>query len=176
MVEADDGGKYKEAIKSAFVRRGILSLEAAMVISKPGAAVGTRRGIASMVDVDLDAGGSAPVPQVPLDGARFGLPDIGSIVVDSPGQTKRIAVRSASLAAVGSVTPPSHEAAAHAFVEDLFQRGRVSMEDTSNSSKRGAAAATGERRTFIRQTHELRREGGQMVLVRRNFDCGFDSY
>jgi hypothetical protein len=179
MVEADNSGKYREAIKSAFVRRGILSLQAAMNASRPGAAVGARRGIASMVGVETEKAAPAPVPQVPLDASRYGLAELGSIVVDSPGQTKRIAARSATLAAVGSVAPPSHEAAAHSFVEDLFQRGRVAMDEMggSGSGTRGASATTREHRpTFIRKTHELRREGGQIVLVRRNFDCGFDSY
>jgi hypothetical protein len=179
MVEADTSGKYQAAIKSAFVRRGILSLEAAMVASRPGAAVGARRGIASMVGVETDSEAPAPVPQIPLDANRYGLAEFGSIVVDSPGQTKRIAARSASFAAAGPTTPPSHETAAHSFVEDLFQRGRVSIDDLggSGSGTRGVSAKTREQRpTFVRQTHELRREGEQVVLVRRNFDCGFDSY
>jgi hypothetical protein len=179
MVEADDSGTYQQAIKSAFVRRGILSLEAASVASRPGAAVGVRRGIASMVGVETERDAPAPVPQVPLDATRYGLAEFGSIVVDSPGQTKRIAARSASFVAAGPQAPPSHEAAAHAFVEDLFQRGRVSTADLggSGSGTRGVSAKTREQRpTFHRQTHELRREGGQVVLVRRNFDCGFDSY
>jgi hypothetical protein len=176
MVEAD-GGTYTAAIKSAFVRRGILSLEAAMVASRPGAAVGARRGIASMVGVETEKEAPAPVPQVPLDAGRYGLAELGSIVVDSPGQTKRIAARSASFAAVGPQTPPSHETAAHSFVEDLFQRGRVSIDDMDGGGSRGVSAKAREtRRTFVRKTHELRREGGQVVLVRRNFDCGFDSY
>jgi hypothetical protein len=179
MIEADSGGTYQAAIKSAFTRRGILSLEAAMVASRPGAAVGARRGIASMVGVETEKEAPAPVPQIPLDAGRYGLADFGSIVVDSPGQTKRIAVRSASFAAVGPQTPPSHETAAHSFVEDLFQRGRVSIDDMGGggSGSRGVSAKTREqKRTFVRQTHELRRDGGQVVLVRRNFDCGFDSY
>lgn len=179
MVEAGDDGTYREAIKSAFVRRGILSLEAAQAVGRPGAAVGARRGIASMVGVEAENAAPAPVPQVPLDGARLGLPELGSIVVDSPGQTKRMAVRSASLAAVGSVTPPSHEAAAHSFVEDLLQRGRVSIEELEEGGgrSRGVAGSSGVPvQTFIRKTHSLRRERGQVVLVRNHFDCGFDSY
>jgi hypothetical protein len=180
MVEADTSGKYQKAIKSAFVRRGILSLEAAMVASRPGAAVGARRGIASMVGVETTSDAPAPVPQVPLNASRFGLSEIDSIVVDSPGQTKRIAARSASLTAFGAATPPpSHEAAARAFVEDLFQRGRVAMDETDGGgggSRRGAAAPGEPLHTFVRKTHELKREGGQVVLVRRTFDCGFDSY
>jgi hypothetical protein len=179
MVEADDTGTYQTAIKSAFVRRGILSLEGAMVASRPGAAVGARRGIASMVGVETDKEAPAPVPQVPLDASRYGLAQFGSIVVDSPGQTKRIAARSASFAAAGPPTPPSHETAAHSFVEDLFQRGRVSIDELggSGSGTRGVSAKTREQRpSFHRRTHELRREGDQVVLVRRNFDCGFDSY
>jgi hypothetical protein len=177
MVEADDSGKYQEAIKTAFVRRGILSLEAAMTASRPGAAIGARRGIASMVGVETEREAPAPVPQVPLNANRFGLSDIDSIVVDSPGQTKRIAARSASLAIVGAAPPPpSHETAARSFVEDLFQRGRVSLDELDGRRSRGASAASkGEGRPFHRKTHELRREGDQVVLVRRNFDCGFDA-
>jgi hypothetical protein len=178
MVEAASATPYRDAIKSAFVRRGILSLTAAAAADRPGAAVSPRRGIASMAGEDADREASAPVPQVPLDARRLGM-DIGSIVVESPGQTKRIAARSATLAAVGTTTSPSHEAAAQAFVEDLFQRGRVAMDEIvpSGGGTRGVTVGRGDsQRTFVRHTHELRQQGDQVVLVRRHFDCGFDSY
>jgi hypothetical protein len=47
----------------------------------------------------------------------------------------------------------------------------------SGGGTRGVTVGRGDsQRTFVRHTHELRQQGDQVVLVRRHFDCGFDSY
>jgi hypothetical protein len=61
--------------------------------------------------------------------------------------------------------------AAKSFFEDLLRRGRLKIARTGKSAAevvRSSAPLTHE--TY---THELRREGRQMVLRRVRIDCGF---
>ena len=68
----------------------------------------------------------------------------------------------------GSVPPVEAEQAARLFVEYLFRRGRVNV-GTHGDPDAGLfhVGAT--------KTHEIRQENGELTLVRRIFDCGFDT-
>jgi hypothetical protein len=163
VVEADAlrfGGVHAMALKTAFVRHGVLSLEAAigMMPSRPGRA----RAAAFAASV----GGKLPdVHKLPLPAERYGF--VGKpIVVQAPGNTKRFAVASASLT-LGSVGTTSSEDSVRSYLEDLFRRGRVDVTGVRN-------APDSLRHPFSKKTHKLVEKPNELVLVRRCFDCGFD--
>ncbi|HEX8097391.1 MAG TPA: hypothetical protein VF507_05120 [Pyrinomonadaceae bacterium] len=167
MVEAAEGTPYKEGIQSTFVRRGILSLKSASTMNTKGASVSERRGIASMVPVEAEKTGEAPVPQIPLAISEYGL-SVRALMVSAPGQTKRLPVKPAAVS-IGSMSAPSEEVAARSFVEDLFRRGRVDIKEHGEEDSETV-------HPFTRKTHELSRQGDSVILVRRTFDCGFDAF
>jgi hypothetical protein len=171
MIEADStrfAGKYHEVIKSAFVRRGILSLQSATRFPPaPAASFGKgaaprRRAAAAMVAPKA----AAVVSKVTLPGDAFGL-DGKTLVVQAPVETKRLRA-SAAAPDMGSAPMPSVDHATRAFLEVLFRRGRVEF----------GGATVGASRTLHpgirKKTHQLveRKEG--LHLERRIFDCGFD--
>lgn len=153
-------GKYKDVLKSAFVRRGILSLQAAATIASvqvhnfPKAAMTARTG-----------GIFTALPKASISAAAFGL-NRASLMVHTPEDAKRFAVTSASLAS-GAGEPRSPQSAAESFTEDLFQRGRVNVGEYAHSG-----TGSVPRQAF--QTHIVIQEKGDLVLKRRTFDCGFD--
>jgi hypothetical protein len=159
FVEADDrlfSGLYRDVVKSAFVRQGILSLDSVAAIGGTAAAPGARGTAAA-------AAPSTP-PRLRLAGSGYGLS--ADLLVAAPSDPKRFAVAGAA-PSVGSVDPPSHDRAAALFVEDLFRRGRVDV------GPHGVADAVVSS-PLARKTHELRAEAGGVYLARRFFDCGFD--
>jgi hypothetical protein len=170
MVEADStqfAGKYREVIKSAFVRRGILSLQSAMRFSPPtlaaaAAAMPRPRAAAG----SLAAGAAAVVSKITIQGDAFGL-DGKTLVVQAPVETKRLRA-SAAAPDMGSAPMPSVDHCTRAFLEVLFRRGRVEFGD---ADKGGPQTVHPQIR---KKTHYLveRREG--LHLERRFFDCGFD--
>jgi hypothetical protein len=153
-------GKYKDVLKSAFTRRGILSLQAAATISSvqvhnfPKAAM-----TAGKVRVPTS------LPKASISAAAYGLRR-ASIMVHTAEDAKRFAVTSASLT-IGAVEPRSPQNAAESYTEDLFQRGRVDVGDHAHPG-----AGPVHRLAF--QTHVVVEENGDLVLKRRAFDCGFD--
>lgn len=155
--------KYRQAIVSAFVRHGILSLEGVASIASMNAPVSRRKGIASMAPVDIEAGGATPVPQVAITAAVYGL-KAKSIIVQSPGQSKRLPATPAALA-MGALAPPSDETAARSFVEDLFRRGRVEVGEFTEKEFLD--------QPLVKKTHALVKQNESVALVRRLFDCGF---
>jgi len=171
MIASDSnrfGGKYGQALKSAFIRHGILSLESASALAGPSApamamAFGAATAAAHPMPMSMD-----------LDGARFGM--FGQTLkcqVASHPQTPVAAHAIASAATPGFAAAPAAAApvsydrdAAESFVVDLFRRGRVSV----------GVAATAEssiehpKRT---KSHEVVSRDGSLELVRLHFDCGF---
>ena len=125
MVDAGEqapfNGKYRELLKAAFVRRGILSLHGATAVTetKPR----TRRPLAAFAQVEP----SAELPMATISAAQYGLAEM-TLKVFTPEEPKRFAVTSSSLQ-LGPVEPRSPQNAAEAFTEDLFQRGRVDLAD-----------------------------------------------
>jgi hypothetical protein len=159
MINAGDAapfnGKYRDALKSAFVRRGILSLQAAVTVS----AVSTsRRPI-----VRLLASRSGALPEATISGTAYGL-SRAALRVNTAEEPKQFGVTSASLM-LGPIEPRSAQNAAESYAEDLFQRGRV---DT------GSYLTTGAKGSLANKTHVLVPVNGDLALKRRTFECGFD--
>lgn len=153
MIEADRAlydGRSGDALRAAFVRRGLLSLESA--------AARTPR-------VARDVPQDAPLPLVRLAGAALGL-GRRVVVVRAPAAGPSLSSHAAGLRArpAPAATP---DEAARAFVEYLLRRGRV---DLGRHAERGRAAA----HPRTRKTHTLARQAGRLALVRRCFDCGLD--
>lgn len=158
-------GRYRDVIKAAFVRRGILSLEsAAMPVS--AAAPATRR---AARDVAFGVAGAAAAEaaeaQVLLPTAKYGLSRPLRVAASTQGPT--VAAMSASRS-LGSVEPPTSTRAAESFIEDLFKQGRIDIQAPANPETR-------IHNPFARKTHVIEEDGDALVLTRRIFDCGFDA-
>lgn len=182
MIEADStlfAGKYREVIKSAFVRRGILSLQSAMQFpAAPPAdanASAARAAAAAATDSDAPMGGAMAsgaasvgvIAKMTLQGDAFGLAG-KTLVVQTPVETKRLPARAAAVD-MGSAPMPSVDRSTRAFLEVLFRRGRVEF----RSADAGGSQTT---HSVIRKkkTHYLVDRKGDLHLERRFFDCGFD--
>lgn len=157
VIAADEeisGGRHRDALASAFVRHGVLSLPSAAVLTG---------GPGERLTLALAAPPETPTTRrIALPGVALGLP--APLVVEAPDHARRFAVAGA-VPDVGSAAHPSLERAAASFVEDLLRRGRVDL------------AAAGERRAALAhplaaKSHALQREDGVLVLRRRLFDCG----
>ncbi|MEJ7711391.1 MAG: hypothetical protein WKF84_16395 [Pyrinomonadaceae bacterium] len=127
--------KYRDALKSAFVRRGILSIGSATFITGSHVALSARRGIASVEPVDVQRKGPSEVPKILLLTPDYGLAGLEAIVVSAPGQTKRMPVSPAGLA-MGALQPRAKETEARSFVDDLFRRGRIDFENSGENDAR----------------------------------------
>lgn len=150
-------GKYRDALKSAFVRRGILSLSAATTIS----------GVKRLKGRSIAATGPFAGDELPLasiSAAQFGLKDAG-LKVHTAEEPKRFAITSSSLT-LAPLEPRSPQNAAESYTEDLFQRGRV---DVGEFAKKETALLQ-----FGFKTHKVFEEDGGLVMKRIAFDCGFD--
>jgi hypothetical protein len=153
IVSAATKPQSRNAFRAAFVRHGILSLQAAVTLehtTAPRRARGLRA--------------EAPTRDVMIPGARFGL--TSPMRVQAPTEAKRYSVSSAALD-LGSLPTPSVDTSIAVFLEDLFRRGRVDV-------GKSAAAQNAIRHPFARHTHELVERDAQLTLERRCFDCGFD--
>lgn len=154
-------GKYRGAIKSAFVRRGILSLDAAATVTS----------VKAPAPLGFAAAGTArqrearELPQAFISGAHFGLTK-AALKVRVAEQPKHFAVTSAAQT-LGTLEPRSPQNAAQSFTEDLFQRGRVDVGDFAHPE-------SGLGHSLSNKTHVVVEEKDDLVLRRRTFDCGFD--
>jgi hypothetical protein len=153
-------GKYRDTIKSAFVRRGILSLQAATTVSSVPV-----KSLVARASAARKAPQPADLPRANITAAAYGL-KLPTLVVHTAEDPKRFAVSSAA-ATGGAIAPVSPQSAAESYTEDLFQRGRVEV---------GAHAhpETGLTHKLSYRTHFIREENGELVLKRRSFECGFD--
>lgn len=166
LLEADAehfGGKYGEALRSGFVRRGILSLRSAAAVRRAGRPARARTPRAGIRAVRAVA--PPTLPRLSLAGAEFGLGQ-RALMVHSASEARRMPVASAAVH-LGPASSPSDQDAARSFVEYLFRRGRVDLD------RHGDATTRVEHRT-VRKTHELREQPEGLQLARRSFDCGFD--
>lgn len=156
LVEADrtlTKGRYGDALRTAFVRRGLLSLESATA---------RRRGAPRRARAAATA---EPLPLVRLAGAAFGL-GRRVLAVHVPGATAVVTAVGAALSS-GEARTATPDEAAQAFVEYLVRRGRV---DFGRHAERGHVAA----HPRTRKTHVVAQQAGRLSLVRRCFDCGLD--
>jgi hypothetical protein len=163
LIESDAvlfRGRYRDALKSALVRRGILSLQTASVVTAPGTTARVRRTRGAAAD-----GGETETRRLSLSADEFGL-EGGSLLVEAPGEARRFEVASAA-EDLGSRTTPAPTLEARRFVEYLFRRGRVDLGAHGRAETRVA-------HPFARKTHALVAQAQDFSLVRRTFDCGFD--
>ena len=159
LIESDTvlfRGRYRDALKSALVRRGILSLRAASTVTRPGAATRARRTRGPA------AAGADQTRRLSLSADEFGL-EGRVLIVEAPSEARRFEVTAAA-EDLGSRTP---EQDARRFLEYLFRRGRVDVGTHGPVETRIA-------HPFARKTHELVLQAQDLTLVRRTFDCGFD--
>lgn len=165
MLAADNdhfGGKYTAALKSAFVRRGILSLRAAASLS-PAAASAARRSVLTAATPVAPAG----LVSVAFDAEEFALGK-GKLTVLTASAPPLLRVLSAAPAS-GPAAKSSGEDVARTFLAYLFRRGRVNLGAHGDSETRVEHAHAGK-------THDLVTRNGGLAIVRRTFDCGFDCF
>lgn len=149
-------GKYRDILKGAFVRKGILSLQAAATISALQKT--SAKGIAPH---------RSPLPELPrapISAAAYGL-SRPVLQVHFAAEVKRLGVTGA--AAMGAAEPRSVQRAAEAYTEDIFQRGHVELGEHANPTG-------GMKHPYRFKTHIIVEEKGELVLKRTKFDCGFD--
>ena len=155
------GKGYAASLRSGFVRHGVLppsmALASMHVPERTATALAAR-----------PAAESKTLPTLRLSVAEYGL-GVPSIVVYAAAEPKRLQVAGAALA-VGAAPSPGEDQAAKSFFEDLLRRGRVKIAPPANAAAEVVRAFTPT--THETYTHELRREGGQMVLRRVRIDCG----
>jgi len=169
MIAVDAGspgasaGKYADVLKSAFVRRGILSAQSATGITPSNAAsmLAAPRPFAAAAA----AGAARVLPQIAISAAEYGLGD-KPLLVRAAAEPRRFAVGAASFG-VGPTTPSNSEHAARAFVEDLMQRGSI---DTQAVAMMGFARPVVHPHTL--KTHKLVPTPNGLELTRILFDCG----
>jgi hypothetical protein len=168
VITADEqtfGGRYGDALRTAFLRFGLLSpAGVAEVLSRPVADGGPRDERPD--DTTGDDGGSAvaavgddddELQPIALTGSDFGFGE--DVIVLAPAGRRRFPITGASLT-TGSIRGRSARDAAAAFLEDLVRRGQVDPAETP-----GIVPRPPRRRV----THELRRAPEGLILRRRLF-------
>lgn len=181
MVQADQsltGGRYRTALASSFVQRGILSPSAAVSFVRALRQRSDHFGVTGTVptrqqlhfegesDGYKKTAQDAPdLPLLPLM-TRFGV----TLHVHMPTEGARFPVAAAALTG-GTEEVSSAEQDAHSFVEDLIQLDSISHTGATDLfpaelTSPGEAAPSDK-------THYLVREDGKTILRRHHFDCGF---
>lgn len=164
MVQFADGaplnGKYRGVLKGAFVRRGILSLQAAATINKMKS-----QSMGMVAGSDMRSKQPSRLPKAAIVASHFGLKQ-ASLQVHIAAEPKRLALTSSSLT-LGPVEPRSSQNAAESYTEDLFQRGHVDVGKFGDPE-----SGMGQPCAF--KSHIIVEESGELVLQRVTFDCGFD--
>jgi hypothetical protein len=156
MVQAAGAanGHYASVLKAVFVRRSILSLQSATSIQA------LQRSIRGVTTQDW---GAVPLARVAIPAFHYGLDQ--PLVVDTPSHARSFLATSAALDA-SEIEPTNAVSAARAFVDDLFNRGRV---EYAGIGRPEAHIEHGRRL----RTHRLSKKGGSVYLERVLFDCGF---
>ncbi|MFF4041241.1 hypothetical protein [Streptomyces sp. NPDC001816] len=163
MIAADqrrNGGKYGPSLRSAFIRHGILSLEAAASITEPEVA----RKAAGIAEATPGGADDEGLTAVTIHGAAYGLTQ--PFTLSAPAQERRFGIAGSDPAG-GSVRPADPERVATSYLEDLFRRGRVAVPE----EYRSATAFVDDSPSRLK-THEITRSttGEGLALVRRCFD------
>jgi hypothetical protein len=165
MIAADQARfarKYREVLKGAFVRHGILSLEAAAGIVGPSAPVA----VLGMADTGAVAGTTTELPLVAVSAPSLGI-NAHTVLCGAPSEGGGYAAAAASATDTGSLAPPSHTDAVRSFLEDLLRLGRVDLSEQGDPNTRIA-------QPNIRKTHVLQETPAGLTVLRETFDCGFD--
>lgn len=153
-------GKYDGPLRSAFVRRGILSLEAVRSL---------RAEASRIVSTGKPNSGGDEMPRgrdMMMRASAYGLGE-GALVVRTASFSRRGMIASAALDA-GSTPVPGVEQATQSFLETLFRRGRVDF----SQCKPGLSSVPHSQ--IKRKTHYLVEQNGQFHLHRRCFDDGYE--
>ncbi|MFF5809625.1 hypothetical protein [Streptomyces sp. NPDC012746] len=163
MIAADynrNGGRYGPILRSAVIRHGILSLEAAASITEPEVA----RHAAAMAEATPSAGDGEGLTAVTVHGATYGVTQ--PITLFAPAEERRFGVAGSDPAG-GTVQPADPEQVATSYLEDLFRRDRVYVPEERRSD---AAFVDGSPSRL--RTHEITQSmaGEGLALVRRCFD------
>jgi len=145
---------YPAVLKGVFVRRSLLSLQSATSVQLLQRSM-TR--IAGVVDVSAE-----PLAPVAIPSAHYGLDK--PLVVDTASHARSFLATSAAIDA-SPITPANAVTAAQAFVDDLFNRGRV---DYAGVGRPEARLEHGRRM----RTHKLVKGVNATRLERTAFDCG----
>ena len=153
-------GKYEEVLRSAFVRRGLLSLEAVRSL-RAEAARALTAGKPNQPGEEMPRG-----RDMMMRASAYGLGE-GALVVRTASFSRRGMIAPAAPDA-GSTPVPGVEQATQSFLETLFRRGRVDF----SQCKAGLSSVP---HTHVkRKTHYLLEQNGQYHLRRRCFDEGVD--
>ncbi|WP_330337513.1 hypothetical protein [Streptomyces sp. NBC_00557] len=157
MLAADKAlydGRYGPALRSAFVRHGILSPSEAVAADQAAP-----QHLAAITGVVPEPGADLGTVTVPAE--RYGLTE--PFTASAPSEQPRFAVAGAD-PAIGSLTPADPAKAAETFIEDLFRQGRIAVADEFLTTS--AAVVDGTRT----RTHQVtRQDSGGLVLDRLLF-------
>lgn len=153
---------YLAIFRDAFVRRCILSLESASRIMSV---------LNGAVDTNSERVGDEALPKLArLESSRYGLKE--PLFVQIPADAAKSIARSATPDG-RSMEPTSPEAAATAFVDQLFMKGLVNYGDVSDKYNKGD---NGDKESkdpaLAHTTHRLQRKGKELHLIRIRFNCG----
>jgi hypothetical protein len=156
---------YVQALKSGFLKHGIISPANSAVYSI--AALKKNK-----VVLDLDHKSGKELPKLSLAVQEYSLGS-DNIVVHSAAEVKHYNIAGANID-IGSVEAPAEDVAAKAFLEDLLRRGRLKLDiaDSEGTKATGKGAASANR--YDRHTHELRKDGKDLILKRLLIDCCFN--
>jgi hypothetical protein len=170
------GGKYAEALTTAFIRRGLMSVRSLAAPEAVGAS--SARAAVAAVRFSAAAAGRGPrrtaaadkPVEVPIDGAALGL-TVKTLYVSAPPVDDVSAPPPAMMAGVAAretlVMPRLTDI--QAFVEALIVRGRVSM-PPAIGPRRGLVASLSQVRKHA--THYLsKRPDEALELKRIAFEC-----
>jgi hypothetical protein len=163
MIAADQrrfGGAHGQSLRSAFIRHGVLSLEAATSIT--GSEVARRA--ASIAEATPGGSDDQGLTTVTVQGMAYGIK--GPVTLDAPGEVRRFGIAGSDPAG-GSLRPADPEQVARSFLEDLLRRGRVDVPQEHCSD-----TAVADNNPSRLKTHKIARsettEG--LALLRRCFD------
>ena len=181
IVQADQSlfsGRYRAALVSGFVGRGILAPESAVGLVRDLQAnggrafgvTGTARARQLQFDGDNEgfkkSGGNAPTMPLRALTTRYGA----TIHVHMPSEPNRFGVAAAAVGG-GSDQTTSAEDDARSFVEDLIQLGRIAQDEAPGVIPAELLVPGNDRPGD--KTHRLVKEDEKVVLKRNHFCCGF---
>lgn len=157
--------KYRDVLKGAFIRHGILSLEAASAIVGGPLPI---TAVAGILGDGADTNYASPTELLPVEipAASLGFSS-ATLFCAAPSEGGGSTVAAAAALDTGSLSPPSHTNAVKSFVEDLMRLGRIEVGSFGDSE-------TQISQPNVRKTHTLTETGAGPMLARETFDCGFD--
>jgi hypothetical protein len=170
IIAADEkrfARKYREALKAAFVRFGLLSLEAAAgIVGAPAPVTNAAPGAMGIAGGGLIKGDGAGLMLLSVPAAPFGL-SAPALLCPASSEGGGYPAAAAAALDTGSLPAPKHTDAIKNFLEDLFRLGRVDIgthgDPISQITQPNA-----------KKTHVVKASPNGPVLLRETFDCGFD--